>query len=298
MDSSILFVIVIALVLCYLVPNWLRNRHDASHSHVDDRFSRAMRMLDQRDAKPVGSTRGMLLSAGVVDTGPLATVPREAAARDDSTDTAAGLIELSAVERRRGPSALARGVGFALATTTLALPFTAGLALLGRLSWALAAADAALAVGCLVLLRLRVRRRGTTTTTTSFAPAHPHATTAVAATTDSTAGTRSATVLYDEDAIVAVERAAALAAARAEAQRKAEHRAELEANLQPGEWLPTEVPKPAYLLKPNAPKRPVSTGQEIDLRDRTIDVREVVQPDTADDHTWLDEHAPPRRRVG
>ncbi|MFV0458575.1 MAG: hypothetical protein ACK5MT_07390 [Actinomycetales bacterium] len=314
MDSSVIFLALIGLWLVYVVPNRLTRRHHARQTRVHERFTPTARTLQPRSSEPViGSTRrGLLLHDGVAERiagdlpDPSAEAQQSPTAATGSTD-AGRTIERSPRPRRR-PLV---GVTFLLSLMALAVltPF----AFAGVIGWTLVTAPLLLAGGCLGVLQGRARRAyalggsraagliatdGETAAEQGVSESTRPTTvrSSVLASHDEPVG--AATMLYDEAAIRAVERAAAVAAARAEAEAAKRQREELLANLKPGEWLPTEVPKPAYLLKPNAPTRPAqpaSAGQEPAAvsgasQDDVLDLRD-------DPLAWVDEHAPQRRRV-
>lgn len=302
MDSSLLFLAIVGLVVCYLVPRWLRNRHDASQSPADDRFSRAMRMITPRESKPASGSRGLLLRDGLLDvpSSPNCSSPNPTSSETTSNTDPVELPVLQANSCR--PSRRSRQLGVAFLLTLIASPVLALMAAIGLVPWTVVAVDAAVALGCGVVLRMRVRHHQRRVSTPVAEPTLVTMTT----TQTTTASVQPSTMLYDGDAIRTVERAAALAAARADAADKARVRAELEANLKPGEWLPVEVPKPAYLLKPSAPRRPVAPDL-IDLDespdatrawDEVVAAAGAAAQDVAADHSWLDQHAPLRRAVG
>ena len=49
MDSGLIFPIIVALWLVFLVPHWVRRREHLSSSRAADRFSSAIRLLERRD---------------------------------------------------------------------------------------------------------------------------------------------------------------------------------------------------------------------------------------------------------
>ncbi len=289
MDSSIIFLALICVWLCYVVPSWLARRHDAHSSRVQDRFSEGIRTLDQRESRRPRSTRGYLLHGGAGHS----RHSQRVAGRDGTA--------LHDVTMPRRGSALALASAGVLLVSLVAIPVLLALSGLGKLPWSWTSVPVVLAGASLGLLRVRavtirsraardLRSASTAGWSMDDAAQAVVPTLATAVADGRGAPALPVTVLYDEVAITAVERAEAVAAARAAAEAKAARRAELEANLQPGEWLPVEVPKPTYLSKPVAPRRPptpqrqaehvvlpgdLGLPDEIVLTDETVlDVRE------------------------
>lgn len=268
MSSSIVFVALVGAWLIYFVPSWLERRHDASQASLDDRDSESMRLLSARAARRrAGASHGTLLHE----------LPTDDSAHPDRPT--------SRPDRPGQPVRPGRAGSLLLATlltaALLALPVTLALASLGRLGWLVALAPAPLVVACIASLRARV-------IWAANRPARPVLTQTRAEVIEPVA-VEPATVLHDEGAIRTVERAAAVAAARARAAEQEKARAELIANQKPGEWLPVEVPKPSYLLKPAAPAglRTRTTAEQVDLRTEVLDIRDNLgQHGDATEQNW------------
>ena len=273
-DSSLIFLAIIGIWLVYFVPRWVARRQRATSSKAD-RHSRGMRVLDRSHpsttARP--ASRGYLLN-GTYEETRSPQPPRQHSGSGPAS-------------RRRGPSFVRIALFMVFAVSVIMAPGAAVLAKQGTMSWSVSVGF--VVAGFLAFATLRARARAATGERQRTMPqvAEPEVE-AVPVAEPVPAARPARDEIYDEDAHRQVDLAAAEAALeQARADREAAR-----ANLKPGEWLPTEVPLPTYLLKPAAPARraPAAAAPEPEQE-------QAPEPETID-LTWYDQHAPLRRAVG
>ncbi|MFP5347375.1 MAG: hypothetical protein ACLGIA_10125 [Actinomycetes bacterium] len=242
MDSGLIFAIVVALWLAYLIPDWIRRREHLSSSRTKDRFSEAMRVLARRsDAAPGAREPG---GPVYVLGPPLGEVPALGASPVSgftSAASSAGTAPDPAVRvlyrERRGRWARVWSVVFAtlLVVALLATPVLAVIAGLGTVTPAVPLASLAVAVGTLAVLRwttvLRSRAAARRRRVVAAAPAQRRPVEAVVVAPSTVAPTGG----HEDDG-----------GRRASSPRAATD----------GTWTPVPVPPPTYLLKAAAPQRP------------------------------------------
>ncbi len=271
-DSSLIFLLVIGLWLAYLVPSWVRRREQLSASRSNDRFSAAMRVLDRREDVPERPAAPSYLRT------PLRAARSSEGEATDEVDEP--LLEVVDRGRSRPPVLAAASVAM-LVLAVLAVPGTAGLAVLALApSWSPAVAGAT-ALVLLLALRARARRR----TRRGRQAASPRVV------------TPHAVVLADETPEVVDEDD--MTGSVADAPERQESL--------PGEWTPVPVPLPAYLLKDEVPRQRGTfeldqvTRWYADWRDSSAEPVEPIEaagchrPEVDDDD--IPTYAPPVRRA-
>lgn len=252
-NSGLVFPIIVALWLVYLVPQWIRRREHLSSSRTGDRFSQAMRVLPRPDDAPPSSRPG---SGSYVLSAPRSPGDRPARREPtraltpsvvaptpplrDHAEVAHSFRAASGVPRR------ARLPGLTFLAAFLATPVLGVLAVLGVVSpwWPLTSLG--VLGGCLVLLRrAAVRRR------TARQAARRHAPQPAGA---PAAGEQPAERRPVAARVVAAESADSPARSGAGSAATAQAAAEQHTE----EWTPVPVPPPTYTLKPSAPARRVA----------------------------------------
>lgn len=242
MDSSLIFVVIVALWGLVLLPGVVRHRATLGGSRVRDRFSVAMRVLDRRRGEPHPAGRTY-----VHPRRPSQPAPPSAAA-----GPARPVPSPSRDPRRPGPPtrrALAVVVLAALAALVLAVPVTVVASAAGVLPFWLPAVPLGSLVAVVVGLRLRAlaRRRARTS---SAVP--------LVARTSPPAGTGPAP---------AASRPRQAPPAPQLVQDPPAPQSSPSPQQRPGTWTPVPVPPPTYTLKPAVPRRAV-----------TVDVPEQTRP--------------------
>lgn len=263
MDSSLIFLAVIGIWLVYLVPRWVARRHRASAERPEDRFSSSMRVLDRTAGGEPSrqASRGYLLNGTNEETSP------DRPTHFDRRRPASGPRA-----RRSSGRGLARALLFlVLAGCVLVVPGAAVLAQRGALGWAVCVTAGVIGFLAFATLRATAQSRSRQVP----APVSSPLPVVAEPTPARTPKARPRDELFDEESHRLVE----LAAAEAVLESARREREAARANIEPGQWLPTEVPLPTYLLQPEAPQRrpapePASAaaGTEIDL-------------------SWYDQHA-------
>jgi hypothetical protein len=252
-DSGLIFPIIVALWLVFLVPHWVRRREHLSSSRAADRFSSAMRVLERREGQartPAERAPTYLLTPPreQVDVGSLDDADNEAAAAEsdvqvrrvrpvDRTPTRALAPSLlpgahpgrdHAVVHAPRPS---RVPGLTFLAALASIPVLGVLALLGLAPAWSPAVGLAVTVLCAVWLRQRaLRRRALRAARRAVTPvpAAPSVPSAVV-----------------EDEHVDVPDIDALLATNEDD------------DTHDRTWTPVPVPPPTYTLKPTAPVRQV-----------------------------------------
>lgn len=241
--SSLIFVLVVAIWAVYLLQYWIKRRDHLSTVRSVDRFSAAMRVLDDHRMGR-GAAEPMPRSYSVTPT---------RAARPEVTVKHAEATPARA-ERASGVPRRLRGLTL-LAMITL-VPLVAVPAVLGPLPWWAILVPLVGAVVAFVWLRrsvvaersaarrVRVERRQDVAPRAErpaapTAPAAPARTAAPAAARPVARSTRVYDVAQDQDPVeeVVVEPVAAVA------------------EPEPGTWQPTPVPRPMYTMKAKAERR-------------------------------------------
>ena len=215
-DSSVIFLVIIALWAAYLVPHWLRRREQLSASRSVDRFSAAMRVLARRSETPVVDRRPASRSYVLMP-------PREAV-RDVVVKRSRPVADAEPDVRpnsRRTPVVLP----LALLGLVLAAPVLAGLVLADVLATWAPVLPLLAAVAAVVALRTSaVRRRAAARP----APRRPVVRPRPAATPPGDQGLHA-----HPGRVASLEQPAD----------------------EPGRWTPVPVPPPTYTLKDQAPPR-------------------------------------------
>lgn len=243
--SSLIFVLVVAIWAVYLLQYWIKRRDHLSTVRSVDRFSAAMRVLDDHRMGR-GAAEPMPRSYSVAPT---------RAARPEVTVKHAEATP-ARVERVGGVPRRLRGLTL-LAMITL-VPLVAVPAVLGPLPWWAILVPLVGAVVAFVWLRrsvvaersaarrVRVERRQDVAPRAErpaapTAPAAPARTAAPAAARPVARSTRVYDVAQDQDPVeeVVVEPVATVA----------------EPEPEPGTWQPTPVPRPMYTMKAKAERR-------------------------------------------
>ncbi|HEX5534556.1 MAG TPA: hypothetical protein VFX33_12515 [Actinomycetales bacterium] len=261
MDSGLIFPIIVALWLVFLVPHWVRRREHLSSSRAADRFSSAMRVLERRDdpARPSAERAPTYLL----------TPPRNAARDDvrnrapvdmeDHVDVTVQVRTVRPVDRTptrtlapsllpgahtgRGPTtpsrdhavphgrAASRLLGLILLAALASIPVLGVLAVLGGAPGWSPAVGLALTALCVVWLRQRALRRRALRATRRDAAPVPAAS--------------SEPPVVVEDVRVDVPDIDALLGREADD------------DTHDRTWTPVPVPPPTYTLKQAAPVRHV-----------------------------------------
>lgn len=242
MDSSLIFVVIVALWGLVLLPGVVRHRATLGGSRVRDRFSVAMRVLDRRRGEPHPAGRTYVHPRR----------PSEPAPPSAAAGPARPVSAPSRDPRRPGPPtrrALAVVVLAALAALVLAVPVTVVASATGVLPFWLPAVPLASLVAVVVGLRLRAlaRRRARTPSAARLANR-----------TSPPAGT---------GPVPAASRSPQAPPAPQPAQDPPAPQPAPRPEQRPGTWTPVPVPPPTYTLKPAAVRRAV-----------TVDVPEQTRP--------------------
>jgi hypothetical protein len=252
-DSALIFPIIVALWLVFLVPHWVRRREHLSSSRAADRFSSAMRVLERREDPtrvPAERTPTYLL-----------TPPREQldperldAAHDvDDADKTDDTVQVRAVRRvdrtptrTLAPSLLttpsrdhaalhgprpSRVPGLTFLAALASIPIFGVLALLGLLPAWSPAVGFALTVLCVVWRRQRALRRRALRASTRAAAPVPAAPSVPPVVVEDVRDD-----VPDIDALLATNE---------------------DDDTNDSTWTPVPVPPPTYTLKPAAPVRQV-----------------------------------------
>ena len=164
--SSLIFLVIVAIWVAYLVQHWVRRREHLATARSVDKFSEAMRVLERRNPLPTTALAEATASAGDGGAGhdsrPEVVVKHASvssplrARRGENTLPPAHpvpLIEL-APHRSAAEVAMRRVRGLLFLAALVAVPVTFGLAVANILKWLSVGIAVAALVGSVVWLRV------------------------------------------------------------------------------------------------------------------------------------------------
>jgi hypothetical protein len=164
--SSLIFLVIVAIWVAYLVQHWVRRREHLATARSVDKFSEAMRVLERRNPLPTTALAEATASAGDGGAGPdsrpevvvkhtSVSSPLRARRGEHPLPPAhpVPLVEL-APHRSAGEVAMRRVRGLLFLAALVAVPVTFGLAVANILKWLSVGIAVAALVGSVVWLRV------------------------------------------------------------------------------------------------------------------------------------------------
>jgi hypothetical protein len=158
--SSLIFLVIVAIWVTYLIQHWVRRREHLATARSVDKFSEAMRVLERRSPLPATMLAEAVTGRGVKDSRPEVVVkhasvssPLRARRGEAPIPHPVPLIEL-VPHRSAAQVALRRARGILFLAALVAVPVTLVLSVAHVLKWLSVGIAVALLVGSVVWLRV------------------------------------------------------------------------------------------------------------------------------------------------